>query len=213
MDFSSTRGKTYVFRLKHTDENDWSAHDVVHGLAQQGDDDITFAKFKEFAQRNKKLFLCKKLNITSEDEFASNDILEGLNDWKPIGSPKLSFMEGPVTWYTVAVAAYNAGVFKDKKAKDELDATKKNNVDETITPNESPRTNHADILEKVRQQARDFSKVKSSLSVDLPQGAMQLAGLSNPVGDTTNPPACSSSSYPDLDKLDTEQILNGGLGL
>ena len=82
--------------------------------------------------------MCKKLLIASKDDCSSPDILKdlGLDVWKPFGSPKLSFMGAPVSWYTVAKSAYKKGIFNDKDSLDELESLKQN-TDDKINTTES----------------------------------------------------------------------------
>ena len=199
MNSSTINGQMYVFRLKYTDANDWDAPDVVHGLAHQGDGCIAFHNFKDISKKNRKLFLCKKVATPSEDE-CSEDILDGMESWKAIGTPKLSFMDAPATWYTVAKSAYDAGIFTNKEAFAELEASQKG---AGITSKSSPNDEHKALLEKVRRQAGELSKFKRSSLIDnFTQSERQLAGLS-----PDDPNASSGSPPPDWNKLAIEEIL------
>ena len=50
-------GKVYVFRVKCTSDKDWDANDIIFGIGREGDDGITYNRFKDLAYRkNKKIF-------------------------------------------------------------------------------------------------------------------------------------------------------------
>ena len=64
-------GKVYVLRVKATLKHDWEAPDVIHGLAHEGSDGLTFTQFKKISMAHKMWFLSKKANDPKNDEYCT----------------------------------------------------------------------------------------------------------------------------------------------
>ena len=161
-------GKVYVFRVKATAVRDWDAPDVMYGLAHEGGDGVSFQMFKELSiKKNKKDFVTKKANVKSNDVLCTGaDMLKALKDWSPLGNPVITFTDKPASWYTVAKAAYSAGIFSDSKGFDELEALFEK------TKSDSPST----MLKKMKDMSKELALNGpcSSFASSLKQGEMFL---------------------------------------
>ena len=198
MDSSTVyNGKVYVFRVKCTNDKDWDANDIIFGIGREGDDGITYNRFKDLSYRkNKKYFFCKKANSTTDDNCTGAEIKRVLEDYIPIGSPVLSFVDTPVSWYMVAKAAYEKGLFTDKAALKALEASvdeigkRTASNDAIASPTDKPS-----VFEKARRDAMALAKNKdSSFTTGLSQGAGLLAGISPPPDGSSESSAGSSGS-------------------
>ena len=184
------KGKFYVFRVKASSEMDWNATDLVHGVAHEGNDGLTFTRFKDLSvNKNRKYFFSKKINTASDDYCTGEDIQETLEEWGPIGIPLLSFVDIPVTFYAVAKAAYEHGVFTDSdafnKMEKHLEKKRKKNVSAPGPPVDdtpaSTESNHGKMLDMARHQSKELERArKDAFALNLPQGALQLAGIPPP---------------------------------
>ena len=199
-------GKVYVFRIKCTNKQDWDAKDIIFGIGREGDDGVSFNRFKDLSsRRNKKYFFCKKANSDTDEKCTGAEIMKALQDYFPIGSPALSFVDGPVSWYTVAKAAYENGLFTDHDSFNDLEASHEKSTttagsgmpDITGSGNTAAdsgkqagtATSPSTVLEKARKDADKLARNKNNSFISgFSQGARQLAGVFPPTGSPADSP-------------------------
>ena len=121
-------GKVYVIRVKGVEaslvKKNWEAPDVIHGIAQEGNDGLGFTQFKKLTEKfNKMWFLSKKANDAKNDDNCTwAQISSTLGDGSANGTPALSFVEKPVSFYAIARLACENEIFADNDGLELLDA-------------------------------------------------------------------------------------------
>ena len=212
------KGKAYVFRVKLSGELDWNSPDLIYGIATEGHDGLSFNRFKDLSvNKNSKYLFTKKVNkMSCDDHCTGEDIQNALDDWVPIGTPVVTFADNPVTWYTVAKAAYEHHIFTDSDAFNEMEKHvgkhKERNTAGAGNGHPAPTTagtgnGHPvptyNMLERARLRAKELKKAKMEIPApDLSQGARQLIGM----GSGMDSPTIDVSSEDDWENMAKEEI-------
>ena len=183
-DSSVIDGKVYAFHVKVTEKLDWSSNDIAYGVVYQGNDGLAFSQFKYISENlNKKKFLSKRANTISDDTCTWVEVTSTLETWEKVGEPDIVHVDPPITFYDLARALYNKGLFTNPDGLARLDkiAKARNSSSEPDSSHLSGKISSARVM--IEQAKNTSASIKASISsavIDaMSQAGRQLAGLHN----------------------------------
>ena len=196
-------GKVYAFHVKVSEKLDWTSNDIAYGVVYQGNDGLSFSQFKFICETlNKKKFLSKRANMSSDETCTWVEVQSTLEAWPKVGKPGVVSVDSPITFYGLARTLYDHGYFTDPDGLLRLNKAAGNSSKPDSSHLSGKLSSAKDMIEQAKNNSVAVHKnISSVATAGMSQGARQLAGIHTHLHDS--------------DTLDDNQSVHdntGGLG-